>query len=173
MVTSRDIEYLDQCVALAREALDAGDDPFGSLLVNPSTGTIHARDRNRTRTGSSPLLPNSPPGADATLHPEFTIARWACLNLSPEERAACTVYTSGEHCAMCSAAHAYAGIGKIVFSTSSVQLGETLTELGLRGTGPVKPLPAGEVAPLTEVEGPVNEVAVKVIELYKEWKGKK
>lgn len=173
MVTSQEIEYLDQCVTLAREALDAGDDPFGSLLVNASTGIIHARDRNRTCSGSSPLLPDSPPGPDATLHPEFTIARWAGLNLSKEERAACTVYTSGEHCAMCAAAHAYVGIGRIVFATSSVQLVETLRELGLDGTSPWKLLPAAEVAPTTEVEGPVDEVAAKVIALYKEWKAQK
>src|SRR5699024_11904289 len=40
-------------------------------------------------------------GGDHTQHPEFAIARWAANNLTPEERAKATVYTSGEHCPMC------------------------------------------------------------------------
>ena len=33
--------------------------------------------------------------------------------------AACTVYTSGEHCPMCSAAHAWVGLGRIVYAVSA------------------------------------------------------
>src|SRR5699024_12203067 len=44
-----------------------------------------------------------------TMHPEFELARWAANNMSPEARAQATVYTSGEHCPMCAAAHAWVG----------------------------------------------------------------
>src|SRR3712207_7274778 len=33
-----------------------------------------------------------------------------------------TVYTSGEHCPLCAAAHAWVGLGRIVYASSSVQL---------------------------------------------------
>lgn len=168
MVSAKDIEYLRECVGLAREALTTGDAPFGSLLVNTSTSTILARDRNRTVSGSSPLLHGSPTGPDATLHPEFTIARWAGLNLSPEERAACTVYTSGEHCAMCSAAHAYVGLGRIVFASSTVQLGTWMKELGMDGKRALNPLGINEVAPGIEVEGPVEDFTEEIKELHRQ-----
>ena len=93
----RDLTHLRRCVELAREALDAGDEPFGSVLVD-AYDVVCAEDRNRTADG------------DQTKHPEFALARWAATYLSPEERAGATVYTSGEHCAMCSAAHAWVGL---------------------------------------------------------------
>jgi hypothetical protein len=34
---------------------------------------------------------------DRTRHPEFELARWAAANMSPEARAAATVFTSAEH----------------------------------------------------------------------------
>lgn len=33
-ITEQDREFLAQCVDLAREALDTGDEPFGSVLVD-------------------------------------------------------------------------------------------------------------------------------------------
>lgn len=168
MVSAQDVEYLRECVALAREALTTGDAPFGSLLVNTSTSSILARDRNRTVSGNSPLLPDSPTGADATLHPEFTLARWAALNLAPEERANCTVYTSGEHCAMCSAAHAYVGLGRIMFASSTVQLGQWMKELEVGGKRALRPLGINEVAPGIQIEGPVEEFAEEIKELHRQ-----
>ena len=80
----RDLAYLRRCVDLAREALEADDEPFGSLLVD-AAGVVLFEDRNRVA------------GGDHTRHPEFEIARWAAGNLTPEERAAAVTYTSGEH----------------------------------------------------------------------------
>ena len=85
--TAADRQHLRRCVDLAREALDAGDEPFGSVLVD-DRGRERLADRNRVA------------GGDHTQHPEFAIARWAATHLSAEERARATVYTSGEHCPM-------------------------------------------------------------------------
>ena len=103
-VADRDRDFLRRCVELAREALEAGDEPFGSLLADEH-GTIRFEDRNRVS------------GGDATRHPEFEIARWAVTNFSPEERRTSVVYTSGEHCPMCSAAHATVRLGRIVYAS--------------------------------------------------------
>jgi tRNA(Arg) A34 adenosine deaminase TadA len=107
----KDIElpHLRRCVELAAEALRAGDEPFGSVLVG-GDGTVLGEDHNRVASG------------DRTRHPEFEPARWAAANLTPEERAAAPVYTSGEHCPMCAAAHAWVGLGRIVYVASSRQL---------------------------------------------------
>jgi len=149
----RDLAYLRRCVDLAREALEAGDEPFGSLLVD-AAGVVLFEDRNRVA------------GGDHTRHPEFEIARWAAGNLTPEERAAAVTYTSGEHCPMCSAAHAWVGLGRIVYATSSAQLSEWRRGWGLE-PGPVAVLPINAVAPGIPVTGPAAELADEVRDLQR------
>jgi tRNA(Arg) A34 adenosine deaminase TadA len=139
-VTDQDREYLRRCVELAREAAENGDEPFGSVLVDRN-GNILFEDRNRIR------------GGDATRHPEFEIARWAAVNVAPDERATCVVYTSGEHCPMCAAAHAMVGLGRIVYASSGEQLRSWRREWGLE-KGVVAPLPINAVAPTVPVAGP-------------------
>ncbi len=135
-------KHLDRCVQLAREALEAGDDPFGSVLVD-STGEVLAESRNEERTRSDP-----------TAHPELDLARWAWENLDPQARASATVYTSGEHCPMCAAAHGWVGLGRIVFAASSEQLSGWRASWGLPPS-PVAALPVSVVLPGTPVIGPV------------------
>ena len=147
-----DLSRLRRCVGLAREALDAGDEPFGSLLVDPR-GAVVFEDRNRVRDG------------DATQHPELAIARWAAEHLTREERAASVVYTSGEHCAMCSAAHAWVGLGRILYAASTEQLVSWHREWGI-AAGPVAPLPIRAVAPGVEVVGPAEELTAEVRALH-------
>ncbi|HEY0839050.1 MAG TPA: hypothetical protein VGD74_02580, partial [Vulgatibacter sp.] len=96
----------------------------------------------------------------------FELARWAATHLDAIERATATVFTSGEHCPMCSAAHARVGLGRIVFAASSAQLAAWLAEWGVP-PGPVRPLPIREVAPGLEVEGPVPEFESEIRELYR------
>lgn len=140
-ITEQDRMFLRRCVDLAREAAEAGDDPFGSLLVD-ADGTILFEDRNRTKEG------------DATRHPEFEIARWAAMNVASQERASCVVYTSGEHCPMCSAAHAMVGLGRIVYAASGEQLRSWRREWGFAGSVVVSPLPINAVAPNIPLAGP-------------------
>lgn len=150
-MNDNDLRYLRRCVDLASEAVEAGDQPFGSVLV--SDGTIVFEDRNRTG------------GGDPTRHPEFAIARWAAENLTAQERRSAVVYTSGEHCAMCAAAHGLAGLGRIVYATSSIQLGEWLRDLGKPQLG-IAPLRITDVVPGAIVEGPVLTFANEVRALH-------
>ena len=149
-----DMRWLRRCVELAAEAVDAGDFPFGSVLVD-GTGRLRAEDRNREVSLG-----------DATRHPEFELARWAAANLTGDERRDATVYTSGEHCPMCAAAHAWAGLGRIVYATSAAQLTAWSNELGLP-VSPVRPLPIHEVAPGVVVDGPAPDFADEVRELHR------
>jgi tRNA(Arg) A34 adenosine deaminase TadA len=157
MLTATDMDHLRRCVELAAEALDAGDEPFGSLLVD-ADGTVRFEDRNRVA------------GGDSTRHPEFAIARWAAEHLTPEARAAATVYTSGEHCPMCSAAHGWVGLGRIVYASSSEQLAGWSAELGVPA-GPVRALPIREVVPGAVVDGPAPELADAVRRLQARFHG--
>jgi tRNA(Arg) A34 adenosine deaminase TadA len=84
-------------------------------------------------------------------------------------RAAATVFTSGEHCPMCAAAHAWTGLGRIVYVSSSEQLTRWLAELGVPPS-PVRPLPVGEVAPGVAVQGPVPGLDEQVRELHRRFR---
>ncbi|TDR54964.1 tRNA(Arg) A34 adenosine deaminase TadA [Halomonas ventosae] len=153
MITETDRQHLERCVELAEEALEAGDEPFGSVLVS-GDGAVLVEDHNHVA------------GGDATQHPEFFLARWAAENLTPEERGRATVYTSGEHCPMCAAAHGWVGLGRIVFASSSEQLVDWLQELGVAPPR-VRPLPIQEVVPDAVVEGPVSEFAERIRDLHR------
>ena len=153
-ITPDDVERLRRCVALARAALDDGDEPFGSTLIS-ADGTELVADRNRVS------------GGDATQHPEFAIARWAAEHLTPAERTAATVYTSGEHCPMCSAAHAWVGLGRIVYAGSGEQLNQWCAAWGTPA-GPVAPLPITAVAPALTVDGPAPELQDDMCGLYEQ-----
>ncbi len=148
-----DRAHLRRCVALAREALEAGDQPFGSVLA-AADGAVLQEDRNRVGTGNG------------TLHPELALAQWAAEHLSQDERAAATVYTSGEHCSMCAAAHAWVGLGRIVYATSTGQRVVWRTEFGAPSL-PIAPLSIAEVAPGLVAEGPVAEFAEEIRELHR------
>ena len=153
MVNDSDMQHLRRCVELATKALESGDEPFGSVLV-AADGEVLFEDRNRVASG------------DRTRHPEFEIARWAATNMTPEARVAATVYTSGEHCPMCAAAHGWVGLGRIVYVSSSEQLATWLTELGVPAP-PVRTLPIRKVVPNVPVEGPVPSLAEQVHELHR------
>ncbi|MFD5811439.1 nucleoside deaminase [Rhodococcus aetherivorans] len=157
MIDESGMTHLRRCVELAREALDAGDEPFGSVLVS-ADGTRLAEDRNRVA------------GGDRTRHPEFELARWAAAHMSEAERAAATVYTSGEHCPMCAAAHGWVGLGRVVYVASSAQLVGWLEEMGVP-PAPVRALPIQEVAPGVTVEGPVPELVDEVRALHRRCHG--
>jgi tRNA(Arg) A34 adenosine deaminase TadA len=151
-ISDDDLQRLARCVELAREALDDGDEPFGSILVDGDGETVY-EDRNRVKDG------------DHTRHPEFAIARWAVDNLTPTERTRATVYTSGEHCPMCAAAHGWVGLGRIVYATSSAQLSRWLTDWGAPPPR-VAPLPITTVAPRVVVDGPAPEFVDTMRSLY-------
>lgn len=155
MINETDLKHLKRCIELAKTALKKGDEPFGSVLVS-AEGEVLFEDHNHVASG------------DHTQHPEFAIARWAAANMSPEERRKATVYTSGEHCPMCAAAHGWVGLGRIVYASSSAQLVEWLHELGVPPSR-VRNLPIEDVIRDTVVEGPVPELAEQVRELHRQF----
>ena len=153
MANELEMRHLRRCVELATEALEAGDEPFGSVLVG-ADGAVLFEDRNRVSSG------------DPTRHPEFELARWAAAHMSPEERAAATVFTSGEHCPMCSAAHGWVGLGRIVYVSSTAQLSAWLAELKVPPS-PVRALPINEIVPGLVVEGPIAGLDEEVHALHR------
>ena len=151
-MTDTDLKHLQHCVELAKTALEKGDEPFGSVLVSVD-GEVLFEDHNHVA------------GGDHTQHPEFAIARWAANNMRPEERSEATVYTSGEHCPMCAAAHGWVGLGRIVYASSSEQFAQWLDELGVTPSR-VRNLSIQDVIHDTVVDGPVPVLAEQVQKLH-------
>ena len=146
--------HLRRCVDLATQALDNGDDPFGSVLVD-ADGAALAEAMNREKSDRDP-----------TAHPELALVRWAIAHLTPDQRATSTVYTSGEHCPMCAAAHGWAGLGRVVAAASTAQLAEWRASWGLP-TGPVTPIPLTDVAPDVVVIAPVAPFDAQMREVHR------
>ncbi|MFD7031031.1 nucleoside deaminase [Streptomyces sp. NPDC059917] len=110
MTTPEDRAFLRRAIALAGEAGERGDPPFGALLAGPD-GAVLAQERNTTRGD-----------ADITAHPELKLARWAARELDAPTAAGTTLYTSCEPCGMCAAAIRQAGLRRVVFALSGEQL---------------------------------------------------
>lgn len=137
-----DLQYLERCLELAEEALQAGDSPLGSILVSRD-GKILAEARNRIHE------------LNALAHPEFELARWALDNLNLEERKQATMYTSGEHCPICAAAHGWAQIGGVVYLSSASQLGLWRKEMGAPDS-PINFYPIEKIVKDIRVKGPAS-----------------
>ena len=151
---STDNHFLSLCIDLAEEALQAGDKPFGSILVDKE-GNILAQARNRIYE------------VNALAHPEYELAEWALNNLSTEQRRESTMYTSGEHCPMCAGAHGMAGIGTEVYAGSGRLLNEWLEEFGVP-LSPINLIPIEEVVKDIIVRGPAEgELLERIKELHR------
>ncbi len=135
-----DKKYLKRCLQLAAESVNAGDEPFGSVLVNEA-GAIIAEARNRVNEKT------------VLAHPEIDLAYWTAENLSADERATTTMYTTGEHCPMCAAAHGWVGLGTLVYLSSAKQLGEWKSENN-QPEANINFLPVEEIIRNVEVRGP-------------------
>ena len=148
-----DVAHLRRCIELARQARADGNEPFGSLLVG-ADGTVLTELMNTVGTG------------DMTGHPELALATWASMNLTVDERAAATLYTSCESCAMCAGGQYWAAIGRLVFALS----GEQLADIVPPGGGRSLRLSSREVfargdSPV-DVEGPCDELAADALAVF-------
>lgn len=148
-----DHKHLVRCVELAEAALNSNNDPFGSVLVS-ADGRVLFEEHNWESTG------------DGTRHPEIDIAKWAAANMTAEDRAKATVYTSGEHCPMCAAAHAWVGLGRIVYAGSTEQLVAWRAAMGAPAS-PASALPISAIAPGLPVEGPDLSLADRLHDLHR------
>ncbi len=153
-----DLKHFRHCLALAQEALDAGDEPFGSILVNNENKVI-AQARNRVNE------------INVLAHPEIELARWATENLSAAERKDTMMYTTGEHCPMCAAAHGWAGLGTVAYLSSGKQLSQWLSGMDAPAA-PINFIPVQEIVLSCEVKGPAAGPLVEEIKsLHKKYRG--
>jgi len=147
--TQTDLKFFKYSLDLAEEALNAGDQPFGSILVNANNEII-AEARNRVNE------------KNVLAHPEIELAEWAMENLSLEERRHTKMYTTGEHCPMCAGAHSWAQIGALYYLSSAKQLRKWLNEFGV-DSAPIEFIPTEKIMKNVIIKGPAKGEMVKEI----------
>lgn len=130
-----------RAIALAGEARDRGDEPFGSLLVAGDTSVMEARNAIITTD-------------DLTQHAELRLISKASRGLSPVTLASATLYTSTEPCAMCCGAIYWAGVAHVVFGTGAADLEAATGGGGLRQSSRDV---LGNASRRVVIEGPVLE----------------
>lgn len=105
-----DLYYMDEALALAREAAAQGEVPVGCVIVRG--GEIVGRGRNRRETDRSALA-----------HAEIEAIGEACRRLGGWRLWECTLYVTLEPCAMCAGAILNARIPRVVFGASDGKYG--------------------------------------------------
>ena len=105
-----DLRFMDEALALAREAAADREVPVGCVIVR--RGEIVGRGRNRRETGKTALG-----------HAEIEAISDACRNLGGWRLWECTLYVTLEPCPMCAGAIVNARIPRVVYGASDAKCG--------------------------------------------------
>ena len=105
-----DLRFMDEALALAREAAADGEVPVGCVIVRH--GEIVGRGRNRRETSKTALG-----------HAEIEAISDACAQLGGWRLWECTLYVTLEPCPMCAGAIVNARIPRVVFGASDAKCG--------------------------------------------------
>ena len=104
--------YMQQALALAREAAAAGEVPVGCVIVR--NGQIVGRGRNRRETAKTALG-----------HAEIEAISQACAALGGWRLWECDLFVTLEPCPMCAGAIINARIPRVVYGASDKKCGAT------------------------------------------------
>jgi tRNA(Arg) A34 adenosine deaminase TadA len=95
---------MDQALALAEAAAQAGEVPVGAVIVEAATGRVIASAANRVEAD-----------ADPTAHAELLAIRAATAALGSPRLPDCDLYVTLEPCPMCAAAISFARIRRLYY----------------------------------------------------------
>ena len=104
------VAFVRRAIAESRAAREAGQHPFASILVGP--------DGEVLMTQHNAFMPDH----DMTGHAERVLMTRASTTYSRDFLKGCTIYSSGEPCAMCSGAIYWAGLKRLVYGMSELQI---------------------------------------------------
>lgn len=101
-------------IEASRQALAAGDNPFGATLASAEGAVLFTARNNQNTT------------RDCTGHAEMVLVRDASAALGPHALRGATVFASGEPCAMCAGAMFWAGIARVVYAAAQDDIAQAL-----------------------------------------------
>lgn len=105
-----DCEAMEEALAQARLAEEAGEVPIGAVVV--CEGAIVARGQNNVLRDLDP-----------TAHAEIVALRAAAKAIGNYRLLGCTLYVTLEPCAMCAGAMIHARLERLVFSAADPKAG--------------------------------------------------
>lgn len=114
MDDDKDLAPMRLAIEASASALARGDMPFGAVLVSPTGEQLHVAGNDQVT------------GGDFTGHAEMALLRQASMRLGREALRGCTVYASGEPCAMCAGALFWSGIARLVYAASTEDIRDAL-----------------------------------------------
>ena len=97
-------DYMDLAFSEAEAAAAGGEVPVGAVLVDPATGAVLARARNRTEEL-----------ADPTAHAEVLAIRAACAAAGSPRLPGIDLYVTLEPCALCATAISFARLRRVYY----------------------------------------------------------
>jgi tRNA(adenine34) deaminase len=97
--------FMDLAFAEAEAAADAGEVPVGAVLIDPATGKVLSRARNRTEELCDP-----------TAHAEILAIRAACAQAGSARLPGLDLYVTLEPCPMCAAAIGFARLRRVYYA---------------------------------------------------------
>ncbi|MGE4470483.1 MAG: nucleoside deaminase [Desulfovibrio sp.] len=107
-LSERDLENLRLAIAITRTSIQSGEGPFGAVMADPDGAVVMTQENTALAM------------RDHTKHAESLLASKFCHEYydDPRFRAASTLYSSMEPCAMCMFTMFKAGIGRVVYGLS-------------------------------------------------------
>ncbi|MGE0488062.1 MAG: nucleoside deaminase [Vulcanimicrobiota bacterium] len=102
-------KHIRRTMELARQSVNRGNHPFGALLERNGYVVMEAENTVNDE-------------GDCTGHAELNLVRKATRELSSQQVAQATLYTSTEPCPMCAGAIFWAGISRIVYGVPAAAL---------------------------------------------------
>ena len=151
-----DVAFLRRAIEVSRLSREHGNTPFGAILVNEDKQIVLEQEN---REISEHIC---------TGHAETSLMEAASRKFDHDYLWQCTLYTTGEPCAMCSGAIYWAGIGRVVYGMTERRL---LQLTGSNEQNPTFDLPCRDVFACGQkdikVEGPFPEVEEEAAEVHK------
>jgi len=109
-LSAMDERWMDEALALARQAQARGEVPVGAVVVRD--GIIIGRG------GNAPIV-----ASDPTAHAEIAALRSAAVSTGNYRLPDCEIYVTLEPCAMCAGAIIHARLARVVFGARDLKTG--------------------------------------------------
>ena len=105
-----DAQWMEEAIALAREAAARGEVPVGAIVVREAVVI--------GRGGNAPIS-----GSDPTAHAEIAALRDAARTIGNYRLVGCSLYATLEPCTMCAGAMLHARIARVVYGARDPKSG--------------------------------------------------
>ena len=151
-MNDEDREFIRKAIQVAQRSKQNGNLPFACILVDDK-GNVILEGENSVITDK-----------DSLAHAEINLIRQASGKFEKEFLNQCTIYTSGEPCALCAAAIFWGGIGRLVYGLSKDGFYQIA---GKEDGATVLDIPCREILNRggrdVQVEGPLLEDEARVV----------